>query len=113
MMKRIVKLLYYVGAMTLLVGAVSRMFLPDVYSYIYLSGAAVFAVTQFLLRVRHEHFTVRRLVVQQQFGGILLVAAGVLMFTHNNNEWVAIMLCGAFTELYTAFRIPNELEKYK
>lgn len=112
-MKKVIQFLFYVSAIVLLVGAASRLFLPDIYSYIYLPAAVVFAITQFLLRVKHDDFTVRRLVVQQQLGGLMLVAAGVLMFTHTNNEWMAIMLCGAFIELYTAFRIPNEIEKHK
>lgn len=113
MMEKLMKLLYYTGAVALLIGAASRLFLPGLYSYIYLSGALLFAVSQFFLRVRHTHFAVRRLVVQQQLGGAMLVAAGVLMFTHSNNEWLAIMMCGAFIELYTAFRIPNEMDKHK
>lgn len=106
-----VQFLYYLGAIALLAGAVSRMFLPEYYSYVYIAGAVVFAVAQFLLRPRHKHFMVRRLVVQQQIGAILLVAAGVLMFVLHNNEWVAVMFAGAIMELYTAFRIPAEIEK--
>ena len=106
-----VQFLYNLGALALLAGAVSRMFLPEYYSYIYIAGAVVFAVAQFLLRPRHKHFMVRRLVVQQQIGAILLVAAGVLMFVLHNNEWVAVMFAGAIMELYTAFRIPAEIEK--
>lgn len=108
-----IQFLYYLGAMALLAGAVSRMFLPGYYSYIYAAGAVVFAVTQFLLRPRHKHFMVRRLVVQQQIGALLLVTAGVLMFVLHNNEWMAVMFAGALMELYTAFRIPAEMEKHK
>ena len=106
-----VKFLYFIAAVAILVGAASRLFLPEIYSYIYTCGAVIFAVTQFILRPKHSHFTVRRLVVQQQIGAVLLVAAGALMFLLNNNEWIAVMLCGALMELYTAFRIPAEIEK--
>jgi hypothetical protein len=108
-----IQFLYYLGAVALLIGAASRMFLPEYYSYIYLSGAVVFAVSQFILRPRHKHFMVRRLVTQQQIGALLLVASGVIMFVLRNNEWVAVMFCGALMELYTAFRIPAEIEKHK
>lgn len=108
-----IQFLYYVGAVALLVGAVSRMFIPEYYSYIYMAGAVVFAVAQFLLRPRHKHFMVRRLVVQQQIGAFLLVTAGVLMFVLHNNEWMAVMFAGALMELYTAFRIPSEIEKHE
>lgn len=105
--------LYYLGALALLAGAALRLFVPEYYSYIYMAGAVVFAVTQFLLRPRHKHFMVRRLVTQQQVAALLLVAAGVLMFVLKNNEWVMVMFCGAIMELYTSYRIPAEVEKHK
>ena len=111
MMKRILTSLFYVGAVAILAGAISRLFLPEYYSYIYMSGAALFAVTRFLLRPHYDSLVLRRLVMQQQMAGILFLAAGVLMFTHSRNEWIVILLCGAVIELYTSFRISSELEK--
>ena len=108
-----VRFLYYIAAMAVVIGAASRLLLPELYAYIYAAGAVVFAVTQFILRPRHKSSTVRRLVAQQQVGALFLMGAGVLMFTHHNNEWMAIMLCGALIELYTAYRIPAEIEKQK
>lgn len=110
---KIVQILYYIAAVGVIIGAASRLFLPDAYAYIYAAAAAVFAVTQFILRPRHTDVVVRRLVTQQQIGALFLVGAGVLMFTHSNNEWMAIMLCGALIELYTAYRLPAEIEKRK
>ncbi len=97
--------------MALLFGAVARMFLPEYYSYIYITGAVLFAVMQFLLRPRNCSVTLRRLVMQQQLAGVLFVAAGVLMFTHTRNEWMVLLTCGALVELYTAYRIPQEMDK--
>ena len=107
---KIINVLYVVGALLLLAGAVSRMFLPQHYAYIYSVGALLFAVTQFLLRPRNGNLAVRRLVRQQQLAGVLFIVAGLLMFTHEHNEWMAILTCGAMIELYTAFRIPREIE---
>ena len=101
----------YVGAIALLAGLVMRMFLPDVYAYVYICGACIFAVTQFLLRPRHAGVVIRRLVAQQQLAALLLVGAGVLMFTHYNNEWIVILLCGALMELYTVVRLSHETDK--
>ena len=42
-----------------------------------------------------------------------LVFAGVLMFVTRHNEWVLCLTIAAILELYTAFRIPSELEKEK
>ena len=110
---KLIKMLYFLGAALLLFGAVARMFLPEYYAYIYIIGASLFAVTQFLLRPRGCSVTLRRLVVQQQLAGLLFVAAGALMFTHIRNEWMVLLTCGALVELYTAYRIPQELEKEK
>ena len=108
-----IKFLYFASAVGVVIGAASRLFLPGLYLYIYAVAVVIFAITQFILRPRHESVTVRRLVSQQQLGALFLIGAGVLMFTHNNNEWMAIMLCGALIELYTAYRIPSEIEKLK
>jgi drug/metabolite transporter (DMT)-like permease len=56
---------------------------------------------------------VRRLRRQQILGAVLLVFAGVLMFVTRHNEWVLCLTVAAILELYTAFRIPSELEKEK
>lgn len=108
---KFIKVLYVIGAVLLLFGAASRLFLQDIYSYIYMAGAVIFAVSQFLLRPKGDFVALRRLIIQQQLAGILFIAAGVLMFTHTRNEWMVVLTCGALTELYTAFRIPQEQEK--
>ncbi len=110
-MKKLIEYLNYIGALALLAGLVMRVLLPEVYSIVYLSGAVVFAVTQFLLRPRCEGLVMRRLVSQQQLAGLFLVGAGVLMFTHYNNEWIVILLCGALMELYCVFRLSHEINK--
>ena len=110
-MKKFFVLLNYAGGVALLAGLVMRMFLPHVYAYVYMCGAVVFAITQFLLRPRHDGLVLRRLVAQQQLAGLLLVGAGVLMFTHYNNEWIVILFCGTLMELYSAFRISHEMNK--
>ena len=110
-MKKFFVLLNYAGAVALLAGLVMRMFLLHVYAYVYICGAVLFAVTQFLLRPRHDGLVLRRLVAQQQLAGLLLVGAGVLMFTHYSNEWIVILFCGTLMELYSAFRISHEMNK--
>jgi hypothetical protein len=109
--KKLVEYLNYIGALVLLAGLVLRVILPGIYSIVYLSGAVVFAVTQFLLRPRYEGLVMRRLVSQQQLAGLFLVGAGILMFTHYNNEWIVILLCGALMELYCVFRLSHEIKK--
>ena len=108
---KIADIIYFFGAVLLFVGLLLRLFIPEIYAYVYSTGAILFAVMQFLLRPRNKGLAIRRLVLQQQLAGILFIAAGVLMFTHTRNEWVVALTCAALVELYTAFRIPQELEK--
>ena len=108
---RIREILAMLGAILLLVGAILKMSFGDVASYIYTVGAALFAVMQFIGRVRGGNFAVRRLVTMQTIGSFALVAAGVLMFTHHRNEWIVAMTIGALLELYTVFRISHEMNK--
>ena len=108
---RIVSTLNALSWVALLVGAVGRMFCPGIAAWIFLAAAVSLVVTQFLLRVRGGNFVLKRLVFQQLIGGIVLVAAGVLMFTHTRNEWIAVMFVGTLFQLYAAFRIQKELEK--
>lgn len=110
-MKRFFLLLNYAGAFALLAGLVMRMLAPDYYAIVYICGAVLFAVTQFLLRPRYGSVVMRRLVAQQQLAGLLLVGAGVLMFTHYNNEWMVILLCATIMEVYTVFRLSHEEAK--
>ena len=108
-----IKILYHRAAISVVIGAASRLLLPELYAYIYAAGAVIFAVTQFICRERGGNIALRRLVFQQQLGGIALIAAGVLMFTHICNEWIVALFIGALFELYTAFRIPQEKGKIK
>ena len=110
-MKRFFVSLNYVGAGALVLGLVMRMFLPGWYAVVYMFGAVLFAVTQFLLRPRYNGVAIRRLVAQQQLAGVFLVCAGVLMFTHYSNEWILVLLCGTLLELYSAFRLSHEIDK--
>ena len=105
-------LLFQIGGIMLIIGAVAKFFIPDYGSYIYSIGAVLFAVMQFICRPRGGSVVLRRLVAQQQIGGICIIAAAVLMFTHVRNEWIVAMSIGALFELYTAFRIPQEFEKH-
>ena len=99
------------GALLLLAGAMLKFSFSTEASYVYAAGAVLFAVMQFLGRVRGGSIALRRLVTMQTMGSLALVAAAVLMFTHHRNEWIVAMSIGAFLQLYTSFRIPQEMDK--
>ena len=112
-MNKITKFLHMVGALMVLAGAVLRISHPTYAAYIFIVGAIIFAIMQFILRPHIDDATIRRLVWQQQLAGIALVGAGVLMFTHTHNEWIIVMFIAAVIELFTAYRLPQELDKNK
>lgn len=102
-----------IGAVLALVGAALQISRWAFSPYIYIIGAVLFAYTQVMDRYDGKNLIVRRLRRQQILGAVLLVFAGVLMLVTHNNEWILCLTIAAILELYTAFRIPNELEKEK
>lgn len=102
-----------VGAVLLLVGAVLQITRWEFATYMYTLGAVLFAYVQVMSRYEGKNLIIRRLRRQQILGAILLVFAGVLMFTSKHNEWMVCLTIAAVLELYTAYRIPSELEKEK
>ena len=112
-MSKIYQIIQGVGAVLLLVGAMLQITRWELSPIIYTIGAVMFAYVQVMSRYEGKNLIVRRLRRQQILGAVLLVFAGVLMFVTKHNEWVLCLTIAAVLELYTAFRIPSELEKEK
>lgn len=110
-MKHLIPALFAVGALMILVGAVSCIIRWTYAPYIYTVGAACFAFAQINTPVKGKSATLRRLRVQQIFGSLALLLTGAFMFFTHGNEWVVCLTIAAVLELYTAFRIPHEEEK--
>ena len=101
------------GAGLLLVGAMLQITRWELAPVLYTIGAVLFAYVQVMSRYEGKNLIIRRLRRQQILAAVLLVFAGVLMFVTRHNEWVLCLTVAAILELYTAFRIPSELEKEK
>ena len=112
-MSKIYQIIQGVGAVLLLVGAMLQITRWELSPVIYTLGAVMFTYVQVMSRYEGKNLIVRRLRRQQILGAVLLVLAGVLMFVTRHNEWVLCLTVAAILELYTAFRIPSELEKEK
>ena len=103
-----------IGALMLLAGAMLQITRWELSPYIYTVGAVLFAYVQVMMgRYDGKNLIIRRLRRQQIIGAILLVFAGVLMYTSKRNEWIVCLTIAAVLQLYTAYRIPSELEKEK
>ena len=112
-MSKIYQIVQGVGAVLLLVGAMLQITRWELSPILYTIGAVMFAYVQVMSRYEGKNLIIRRLRRQQILGAVLLVFAGVLMFVTKQNEWVLCLTVAAILELYTAFRIPSELEKEK
>jgi len=110
-MKKSDTIIQMVGAVLLLVGAILQVTRWELSPYIYTLGALMFAYVQVMSRYEGKNLIVRRLRRQQILGAMLLVLAGVLMFFTRHNEWILCLTVAAVLQLYTAYRIPAELEK--
>ena len=102
-----------IGAVLLLAGAAIQITHAAWAPYLYLTGAILFAYTQIADRYEGQNLIIRRLRRQQMIGAALLILAGVMMLIWKRNEWVLCLTIAAVLELYTAFRIPQEMEKEK
>ena len=112
-MSKIYQIVQGVGAVLLLMGAMLQITRWELSPILYTIGAVMFAYVQVMSRYEGKNLIIRRLRRQQILGAVLLVFAGVLMFVTKHNEWVLCLTVAAILELYTAFRIPSELEKEK
>lgn len=110
-MKKGYTIIQMIGAVLLLAGAMLQITRWEMAPILYTIGAILFAYVQVMSRYEGKNLIVRRLRRQQIIGAVLLVFAGVLMFVTRHNEWVLCLSAAAVIQLYTAFRIPSELEK--
>ena len=112
-MSKIYQIVQGVGAVLLLVGAMLQITRWELSPILYTIGAVMFAYVQVMSRYEGKNLIVRRLRRQQILASVLFVFTGVLMFVTKHNEWILCLTVAAVLELYTAFRIPSELEKEK
>ena len=112
-MKKGYQVIQIVGALLLLLGAMLQITRWELSPVIYTIGAVLFAYVQVMTGYDGKNLVIRRLLRHQILGAVLLVFAGVLMFVTRHNEWVLCLSAAAVLQLYTAFRIPSELEKEK
>ena len=110
-MKSLIPVFFIVGAVMVLTGAITYITGWTYSPYLYLLGAACVALAQINLPLATTNKILKRLRIQQKFGGIVLLLSAVFMFTTHGNEWIVCLAIASVLELYTAFRIPNEENK--
>ena len=71
--------IFVVGAVLMVIGAVSSVFRWSFYPYVFSIGAVGYAVVQMMQQYEGNSFVVRRLLRIQAISGLLLILTGVLM----------------------------------
>lgn len=108
------------GAVLMIVGAAIFILYPMVSMYVYGIGTFMFTLMQLKAEYLGRNFILARLRRQQLLACCCFVLTLALMSMQLNQwgpcrrqEWVIALTIGCVLELYTSFRIPQELEKEK
>jgi len=113
-------LCFRLGAVLMLVGAALHVFSPYTSMLIYGVGTLMFTLMQVRTEYLGRDITIMRLRRQQLLGCCCFVLALVMMSMQQHQwgpcrrqEWVVALTIGCILELYTSFRIPQELKTEK
>ena len=116
-----------IGEILVVIGAAGWMSHAEAMKYIFATGTTLMAIGRFATtHDDNSSTTLRRLYRQQHIGIIMLIVAAILMFTYNTLNgidiaqytlhttpaaWLLPFMIFVAIELYTAIRIPAELNK--
>ena len=113
-------LLFRTGAILMLFGAVLHIFSAETSLFVYGIGAMLFSMMQLRAVYEGNDLIVIRLRRQQLFACLMFLGTVMCMSMQvyqygfaRRNEWVVALAIGCVLELYTAWRIPNALQKAK
>ena len=111
-------LCFRIGAVLMLIGAAMNIVHPYVSMFVYGIGTLMFTLMQVRAEYEGRNVTVMRLRRQQLLGCCCFVLALVMMSMQQHQwgpfrrqEWIVALTIGCLLELYTSFRIPQELKK--
>jgi len=120
------EILFALSALVMVVGAGAGIFRWSYFPYVYSVGAIGYVCLQLLQRYEGRNIAIRRLRRVVIMSDFLLLLTGVFMFASQGNtlgldrylymqyiqnNWVILLLVAAVLQLYTSFRISNEIEK--
>ena len=112
--------LFQIGAVLMLAGAAAHIFAPLISFYLYSIGVLFYALMRLKTEYMGRSIVLIRLRRQQLLATVCFVLTMVLMSMQDlrygisrHNEWVVSLTVACVLELYTSWRIPQELEKEK
>lgn len=111
-MKETIKdIIFKTSALLVLVGAILPLFVTATWTpYIFAIGAAGMSIVRLITPYRGKNIRLRRLVLIELFGTLMLLFASYLMFK-GGTDWVVIFTISVALQVYTAFLIPHVMEK--
>ena len=111
---------FRMGAILMLIGVTVHIFNAEISLFIYGIGAMLFCLMQLRAVYEGNDLNVIRLRRQQLFACLMFIGTAMCMSMQvyqygfaRRNEWVVALAIGCVLELYTAWRIPNALQKAK
>lgn len=112
--------LFRLGAVLMLIGAAVRLFSQQMSLWLFCIGCLLFSLMQIKAEYLGRDTTLVRLRRQQLLGICCFILCAVCMSMQTfhyglaqSNEWVLALLIGCVFQLYTAWRIPQELDRQK
>lgn len=109
---------FRIGAVLMLIGAAIYIMYPVVGMYVFGIGTLMFALMQVKTEYMGRNITLIRLRRQQMLACCCFLLTLVMMSMQQfhwgpfrRQEWVVALTIGCVLELYTSFRIPQELKK--
>lgn len=109
MTKQLQNIVFALGAVLLVLGAVLHIFQNLLAPYIFSVGVLGFVVVRMFNPIKNTDFRVKRLQSMQAIGALLLIVSAYLMFT-KSNAWVLTLVIVAVIELVVSFRMPKRSE---
>lgn len=112
--------IFRIGAIALVIGLGLRLFMPIPGTIMYALGILGFATMQMLAEYEGTSIVIIRLRRQQVMSDLLFLLSAAAMVSQefnfgpswaHRNLWTLLLIIGCVLQLYTAFRIPSEIEK--
>jgi len=107
MLKNKNEVIFFVGGLICIIGAISAVFDFKYAPYVFSAGASILVILQFISSFNDndsKDFRQKRLKKIQLFSSLFLILACYFLFTHSNSWVIAVLLYG-ITQLFLSFRI--------
>lgn len=113
-MKETIKdIIFKTSALLVLAGAILPLFVTAAWvPYIFAIGAAGMSIVRLTTPYKGKNTRLRRLVLIELFGTLMLLFASYLMF-RGGTDWLVILTISVVLQVYTAFLIPHVVAQEK